>query len=454
MDSGIAQGRVLSHLLFNLFVNSLAATISRASPGVRLSSRSDFRLSNQLYADDLVILQESAADLQAALDAVSHWGQQWRFSFGIGPEKSAVVIGPLRHALTSEVYLQGDLLPVVSAYRYLGVVLTPKLSWCNHVDHLVDRGADCLRSVCLGFDQRACQSLSRSSSSQRMCSQALLSVSNSRASAPVVQPDLIALFASGVVTCLAGPSGTPNASVLCELGLHDGLGVSSGRALALYARLASFALGSRPPVPASVFILAQSTPGSWAHWCRAVISHHSVQRPDLCGVSKGCSERVTQRWVRRSVTPVLDRSRRQRVERSLGLLHTIRCDPRAQPQLSLPAFVYSQSVDAGLARWWGVARYGHDPGPGGRAARHRNSSPVCSFCCADVGDLAHCPAFSDLRAQWCVDTGVAPSDGPWWASGEWVFDPWHVDNTPSVMRAHVRFVGLVCPRLERWLPSC
>ena len=47
-------------------------------------------------------------------------------------------------------------------------------------------GAGCLRSVCLGFDQRACQSLSRSSSSQRMCSQALLSVSNSRASARVV----------------------------------------------------------------------------------------------------------------------------------------------------------------------------------------------------------------------------------------------------------------------------
>ena len=83
---------------------------------------------------------------------------------------------------------------------------------------------------------------------------------------------------------LGWPSGTPNASVLCELGLHDGLRVSSGRALALYARRASFALGSRPPVPASVFTLAQSTSGSWAHWCRAMISHHSVQRPDLYGV--------------------------------------------------------------------------------------------------------------------------------------------------------------------------
>ena len=454
----IAQGRVLSPLLFNLLVNSLAATISRASPGVRLSSCSDFRLSNQLYADDLVILQESTADLQAALDAVSHWGQQWRFSFGIGPEKSAVVIfGPPRHALTCEVYLQGDLLPVVSAYRYLGVVLTPTLSWCNHVDHLVDRGRR-LFAQCVSWvrSEGLPVSFSLFLLSTYVLPSASFGIEFAGESRSLARFDR-ALRQWGR-HLLGWPSGTPNASVLCELGLHDGLRVSSGRALALCARLASFALSSRPPVPASVFTLAQSTPGSWAHWCRAVISHHSVQRPDLCGVGPGCSASVTQRWVRRSVTPVLDRSWRQRVERSLGLLHTIRCDPRAQPQLSLPAFVYSQSVDAGLARWWGLARYGHDPGPRGRAARHRNSSPVCSFCCADVGDLAHClsycPAFSDLRAQWCVDSGVAPSDGPWWASGEWVFDPWHVDNTPSVMRAHVRFVGLICSRLERSLPSC
>ena len=73
------NGRLLSLAPDFFLVNSLAATIFRSSPGVRLSSCSDFRLSNQLYADDLVILQESAADLEAALDAVSHWGQQWRF---------------------------------------------------------------------------------------------------------------------------------------------------------------------------------------------------------------------------------------------------------------------------------------------------------------------------------------------------------------------------------------
>ena len=55
VDTGIAQGRVLSPLLFNLLVKSLAAAIRRASPGVRLVPSSDFRLTDQLYADDLLL---------------------------------------------------------------------------------------------------------------------------------------------------------------------------------------------------------------------------------------------------------------------------------------------------------------------------------------------------------------------------------------------------------------
>ena len=46
-----------------------------------------FRHVCQLYADDLVILTASQADLQVALGAVHAWGVRWRFSFGIGPTK-------------------------------------------------------------------------------------------------------------------------------------------------------------------------------------------------------------------------------------------------------------------------------------------------------------------------------------------------------------------------------
>ena len=254
---------------------ALAPAVQSPSPGVRLSSWSDFRLSNKLCADDLVILQESAADLQAALDAVSHWGQQWRFSFGIGPEKSAVVIfGPPRHALTCEVHSKATFclssLPIATSEwsslpHFPGAIMS--IIWWT---------ARRLFAQCVSWVRSKGLPVSFSLFLLSTCVLPSCSRSLARFDRALRQWGHL----------LGWPSGTPNASVLCGLGLHDGLRVSSGRALALYARLASFALGSRPPVPASVFTLTQSTPGSWAHWCRAVISHHSVQRLDLCGVAQ------------------------------------------------------------------------------------------------------------------------------------------------------------------------
>ena len=74
-------------------------------------------------------------------------------------------------------------------------------------------------------------------------------------------------------------------------------------------------------------------------------------------------------------------------------------DPRAQPQLSLPAFVYSPSVDAGLARWWGLARYGHDPGPGGRAARHRKLISRMQLALVWVTWRTACPTAQNSRTS-------------------------------------------------------
>ena len=70
VDSGIAQGRILSPLLFNMLIDSLAVTLRSAIPGVSLATSDSFRLVCQLYADDLVVLAASQADLQMALDAM------------------------------------------------------------------------------------------------------------------------------------------------------------------------------------------------------------------------------------------------------------------------------------------------------------------------------------------------------------------------------------------------
>ena len=181
------------------------------------------------------------------------------------------------------------------------MVLTPTLSWCNHVDHLVDRGRR-LFAQCVSWVRS--EGLPVSFSLFLLSTYVLPSASFGIEFAGEC-PRSLARFDRALRQwgrhLLGWQSGTPNASVLCELGLHDGLLV--GLWLSMLVSLPSRSAPVLLSQPQSS--LAQSTPGSWAHWCRAVISHHSVQRPDLCGVGPGCSASVTQRWVRRSVTPVL-----------------------------------------------------------------------------------------------------------------------------------------------------
>ena len=85
--------------LFNILVDGLARAVHDVCPGVSLMASWDSRFAGQLYADDLVIVADSAADLQTGSDAVSAWRFRYRFRFGIGPSKSAAMIfwSPEKH---------------------------------------------------------------------------------------------------------------------------------------------------------------------------------------------------------------------------------------------------------------------------------------------------------------------------------------------------------------------
>ena len=154
VDSGIAQGRILSPLLFNLLIDSLAATLRSAIPGVSLAASDSFRHVCQLYVDDQVVFTASQADLQMALDAVHAWGVRCRFSFGVRHTKSAtMVFGPLRGRPDCCVHLGGIPLPLGPAVQVFGRCPLPTPSWRPHVDFLCSRG-DCLfhqaSAWCLG----------------------------------------------------------------------------------------------------------------------------------------------------------------------------------------------------------------------------------------------------------------------------------------------------------------
>ena len=72
--NGVPQGSVLSPILFNLLVDSVADAVRRVNPGVFLPG-SSVAVSILLYADDIVILAPDAATLQVALDAATAWSR-------------------------------------------------------------------------------------------------------------------------------------------------------------------------------------------------------------------------------------------------------------------------------------------------------------------------------------------------------------------------------------------
>ena len=119
---------------------------------------------------------------------------------------------------------------------------------------------------------------------------------------------------------------------------------------------------------------------------------------------------MIRRWLHHVVFPVLDRA----WVRALAILTGVRFSPGSVCPFALDLSIYNSDVDPGLE---GGGLHGHDPCPGGRPARHRGGEVACLFCPSTFGDLTHCltscPAFEDVRVQWCMAARIAPAEGFW-----------------------------------------
>jgi hypothetical protein len=182
---GVPQGAVLSPLLFCVFINSIAMSISVRCPSMSLILFADdisiapnvnrVRAVARTHARQNVIIR---AEMQLSLNMFSDWCSVSRMQFG--SEKSKLLMFsrsrgiPGSQRMFSGLRLNGFTLEMVSEYLYLGLWLQRDLSWSKQeqytlakarkdnyfITRVINReGAPhfpAIRSLCVGYQRPRC----------------------------------------------------------------------------------------------------------------------------------------------------------------------------------------------------------------------------------------------------------------------------------------------------------
>ena len=124
--AGVKQGCILSPLLFCLFLNDLQNFLSIGSHGIDLDMCTIYML---LFADDLVLFAESKVELQRLINRLKLYCDTFKLKINLN--KTNVMVfrngGYLRHY--EKWFYDNIPLRVVTYYKYLGLVISSRLSW-------------------------------------------------------------------------------------------------------------------------------------------------------------------------------------------------------------------------------------------------------------------------------------------------------------------------------------
>jgi len=149
LETGVRQGAPSSPVLFDVFIDSILDEMAGILvPGLP-SEEATAIMAGLLFADDAVLLAESAEDLEASLAKLGAWADKWEMEIGHGKCGIMVVGDAEAHAeaKTREWVVQGKPVPVVDVYKYLGVLLDYQLTFLPNTELRVEKGRKALYAV-------------------------------------------------------------------------------------------------------------------------------------------------------------------------------------------------------------------------------------------------------------------------------------------------------------------
>lgn len=127
-NSGVRQGCLLSPLLFALYLNDLHAALEE---GISLS---DIEVRLLMYADDIVLLADSAEKLQRMINRLEKYCLLWKLIINLEKSKIMVFRNGGKLARNERWRFAGEEIEVVKSYKYLGVQLSNNFSFHKHLE--------------------------------------------------------------------------------------------------------------------------------------------------------------------------------------------------------------------------------------------------------------------------------------------------------------------------------
>jgi hypothetical protein len=128
-EIGLPQGSILSVTLFNLRINSIVSCVPHG-------------IDNSLYVDDFAAytrakqMRTIERRLQLLLNKLQAWSDTTGFKFSVTKTVCIHFCNKRRAHLDPQLYLNGQLIPVVKETKFLGVIFDSKLAFVPHLKQL------------------------------------------------------------------------------------------------------------------------------------------------------------------------------------------------------------------------------------------------------------------------------------------------------------------------------
>ena len=144
---GVKQGDVCSPILFSLFINELAMEVIRCGKHGALFTIDYFELFILLLADDVALLSETVVGLQTQLNSLQRASSSLDLKININ-KSNIVVFRNGGYLSAREKWVLNNMeMPVVNAYKYLGILFSTRLSFALACSDLTSRAKNAALSI-------------------------------------------------------------------------------------------------------------------------------------------------------------------------------------------------------------------------------------------------------------------------------------------------------------------